>query len=148
MATLRTQLVAAACATLGASGKPDGLRVVSRSARPAETDDLPRISVSRIHEDVQKAYPNMLRSPLSDRHLRIRLDIWVGGDEPENTLEPLLAWATSVMLADPTWGKLALDTMEDSTDWDTDQADEPIGHAWMEFTIRYSTTTANQEVKQ
>lgn len=148
MATLRSQLVDAVRAALDADGKPAGLTVVSRTTPTAERDALPRVVVSRVREENQKAFPTQLRSPLVDRHCHIRLDWWVGGDEPEDDLEPLLAWGTAVMLADATWDSLAVDTNEDSTEWDTDQSDENIGHAWMDFTIRYATKTATQEVKQ
>jgi hypothetical protein len=145
MATLRKQIVEAVRAALGGPGKPTGLTVVSRSAPPSEEDQLPRVAVARVREEVEKKHD---RYPVVERRLTVRLDFWVGGDEPEDDLEPLLAWGTTVMLTDPSWSKLAIDTNEQSTEWDVEQADSPFGRASAEYVIRYVTKTGNQEVKQ
>src|SRR5665213_3217893 len=123
MATQRSQIIAAVVTALDATGKPGGLSVIRRTSKSAETEDLPRLIVSRVREQTLKAFPNQLRSPLSDRHLTVRLDMWVEDADPEEALEPLLAWATAAMLADPAWGNLAMDTTEDSTDWEISEQD-------------------------
>ena len=145
MATLRKKLLDAIRAALAGPGKPAGLTVASRSAPPSEEDALPRVAVSRVREEVNKEH---VRSPVVERKLRVRLDFWAGGDEPEDVLEPLLAWGTAVMLADPSWGRLGFDTIEESTEWDTEQADTAYGRASVEFTLRYVTKTKDQEVRQ
>jgi len=161
MSTQRSRIITAVVAALEGPGKPAGLSVVRRTTLAAECDDLPRIMVSRVKELTLKAFPQQLRSPLSDRHLTVRLDLWVSAAEsldaepdpaadpdPEEALEPLLAWATSAMLADASWGGLAIDTTEDATEWEIDDDLSSTGHAWMDFTIRFSTKTADQEQKQ
>lgn len=149
MSTQRSKIIAAVFTALDGAGKPAGLSVVRRTPAAIEADALPRLMVSRVAERTLKGYPNQLRSPLSDRHLTVRLDFWVTDtNDPEEALEPMLAWATATMLSTPAWGGLAMDTTEDSTDWDTEQADMSLGHAWMDFTIRFPTKTADQEQKQ
>lgn len=152
MATQRAQIVAAVITALDGAGKPGGLTVLSRAARAQEVDALPSVMVTRAKEQVQRAIPTMLRSPLVDRYLTVRIDLRVTDSsstpDAEAALEPLLAWTTAAMLTDPGFGGLAIDTTEESTEWELDEENVPLGHAWMEFTIRFSTKTADQEQRQ
>jgi hypothetical protein len=139
-------------AALQAEGGPDGLTVVRRTSSPTESDALPRIMVSRVREAVQSVFPNQRVSPLVDRRLTVRLDMWATPvspvTDPEEAMEPLLAWATAQMTSNPAWSGLAVDTTEDSTEWEINEDVSSIGHAWMDFTIRFPTKTSNQEQKQ
>ena len=147
--TQRSKIMAAVLAALDGDGKPAGLTVLHRAATATEASALPTAMAIRSKEQVQRINQNALRSPLVDRYLTVRVDLRVSDDaDPEEALEPLLAWVTSVMLADPGWGRLAIDTTEESTEWELDDQNVPLGHAWMDFTIRFSTKTADQEQRQ
>jgi hypothetical protein len=148
MSTQRSKIIAAVVAALDAAGKPAGLSIATRTKAAMEESDAPRMMVSRAKEQVFKAFPNQPRSPLADRHLTVHLDIWVNDAEPEEALEPLFAWVTVAMQADPTFGGLAIETNEESTEWDTDESLSSDGHASVDFTIRYPTKTADQEQRQ
>lgn len=148
MATIRQQLIDAIRDALDAAGKPEGLYVAKRTAIPAETVDLPRVTVSRDGEKSQPAVPGK-RSPVTERFLTIRLDWWVQGKDSEDLLEPFLAWGTAAMMTAPGWGGLAIETTEESTEWDTeDEDEESLGQATQRFTVRYATKTTDQESRQ
>lgn len=149
MATMRSQIVSAVRLALAGPGKPTGLVVVGRSAPPGEDDDLPRIAVTRSREEITKHHD---RYPVVERMLYLRIDCWESADdatqEAEDALEPILAWVTSTMLTDPSWGKLAIDTREASIEWESSEAEHSYAKATAEYTIRYTTKTNNSEVKQ
>jgi hypothetical protein len=150
MASIRSQIIDAVVAALNAPGKPSGLLVARRTKKAAETTQLPKLMVSRVREEITRAVPSR-KSPLVERKLTVRLDLWAEGtseDGAEEAVEPLLIWATSVMEKDQSFGNLAMDTSETTIEWDAELEDLTLGHAWAEFTIRFITKTANQEVKQ
>lgn len=147
MSSLRTQLMDKVVAALGATGKPSGLLVERRTKVAAESSQLPKLMVSRAKEEVHKAVPNR-KSPLVERKLTLRLDCWATGADAEEALEAILIWITGVMQADQSWGNLAMETDEETTEWDAAIEDLTLGHAWVEYSIRYTTKTADQEVKQ
>lgn len=148
MPTIRQQIIDTIREKLKGAGKPDDLTVVKRNAIPAEGMDLPRVAVSRVAENSNPARPGG-RSSVWERHLEIRLDWWVLADDPEDALEPLLAWGSKALMADPGLDRLAIETSETGTDWDVeDVGDDSLGHAIQRFTIRYATKTNDQESKQ
>jgi hypothetical protein len=145
--TQRSTLVTAIRAALSVDGKPDGLTVTPRRAAPTEVAGLPLTMVGRMKEVTTRATTSKV-SPVVKRVLTIRLDHWVTGDDPEEALEPLLAWGTAQMLAAPGWNAVAIETSEDSTEWDLALLDQAFGHATQMFTVAFATKTADQEQKQ
>jgi hypothetical protein len=145
--TQRSALVAAVRAALAADGEPVGVTVVARRAWPTELSQLPLIMVGRMKEVTVRATTSKT-SPVVKRTLTIRLDHWATGDDPEEACEPLLAKGTRVMLALPGWNGLAIETAEDSTEWDQAMLDQQMGHATQTFTIPFATKTGDQEQKQ
>lgn len=149
MATIRTSLITAIVTALGGVGKPTGLTVGRRPIFSIEDAQLPATRVSRVKEDVNGAVRGATRSPVVDRRLMVQLDHYVQHKtDPEEALEPLLAWATKALLTDPGLGGYAIEITEESTEWDTDPAEEAIGHASQVFAVRFITKRQDQEVKQ
>lgn len=147
MTTQRSTLVTAIRAALSADGLPVGLTVEPRRSWPTELSQLPLTMVGRMKEATVRATPSKV-SPVVKRTLTIRLDHWATGDDPEEALEPLLAWSTAQMLAAPGWNAVAIETAEDSTEWDQAMLDQNMGHAIQTFTVAFVTKTADQEQKQ
>jgi hypothetical protein len=147
MTTQRSTLVTAIRAALDAVGKPAGLTVTPRRAMPTEGSALPLTMVGRTKEVTVRATASKV-SPVVKRTLTIRLDHWAAGDDPEETLEPLLAWATAQLLATPGWNSVAIETSEDGTEWGEEMLDQNFGHATQTFTVAFVTKTADQEQKQ
>lgn len=149
MTTQRSTIVVAIRAALSGAGGPAGLTVTPRKSVPAEGVDLtahPLTMVGRTKEQTVRATPSKT-SPVVKRTLTIRLDHWAAGSDPEEALEPLLAWGTK-KLAGEGWSGLAMNTSEESTEWDLDMLDQAFGHATQTFTVDFATKTADQEQKQ
>ena len=148
MTTQRSTLVTAIRAALNGAGKPAGLTVIPRRAVPVEGTGLPLTMVGRTKEATARATTSKT-SPVVKRTLTIRLDHWAtDATDPEEALEPLLAWGTKQMLTAPGWSGVAFETSEDSTEWDLESLDQNFGHATQTFTVAFATKTADQEQKQ
>jgi len=138
MADSRTEQILQAIVTaLDADGKPAGV-TVNRSRRQAvEASELPMFSVYPLREDIQRATENR-RSPLVSRSLLFRIRCRAAGQD--EALDPLRQWAVAALHGDPSLDGLALEILEDSTEWvpaDASEGDYSI--AEMNFNVRYTT---------
>jgi hypothetical protein len=103
------------------------------------------ISVYPIGEEVTRATDNR-RSPVVERRLRVEVKCRVVGDDQAN--DALRKWAVQSVMADQSLGGLALEIVEESTDWDADDAtDADYSVAAVDFVVRYTTSRFNLENK-
>lgn len=146
MADSYTERVLQAVVTaLDGAGKPAGLTVNRSRRQSIEKDQLPMISVYPIREEVTRATDNR-RSPLVERNLRVQVKCRVVGDDKDN--DALRKWAVQSVMTDQSLGGLALEIIEESTEWDADDAtDADYGVAAVDFVVRYSTSRFNLENK-
>ncbi len=146
MADSITELILQAVVTaLDGSGKPVGVTVNRSRRQSLEKSQLPMISVYPIREEVTRATDNR-RSPLVERRLRVQVKCRIVGDDQAN--DALRKWAVQSVMADQSLGGLALEIVEESTDWDADDAtDADYSVAAVDFVVRYSTSRFNLENK-
>lgn len=139
------RVLQAVVAALDGAGKPAGVTVNRSRRQSIEKSQLPMISVYPIREEVTRATDNR-RSPLVERRLRVEVKCRVVGDDQDN--DALRKWAVQSVMADQSLGGLALETTEESTDWDADDAaDADYSVAAVDFVVRYSTSRFNLENK-
>jgi len=153
MATRRSDLMAAirtALADTAAPSFPAGLVIRRRTSMPLDGDAMPTAPVTMVGRAKEQPKKNSAsaKAPVVDRHLHVVLDHWVAGDDPEELLEPLLAHGTAIMCAAGSFNGLARDIDEIETTWDLDALDLEFGHASQLFTVKFTTKTDNQELKQ
>ncbi len=146
MADSITELILQAVVTaLDGAGKPAGVTVNRSRRQSLEKSQLPMISVYPIREEVTRATDNR-RSPLVERRLRVQVKCRIVGDDQAN--DALRKWAVQSVMADQSLGGLALEIVEESTDWDADDAtDADYSVAAVDFVVRYSTSRFNLENK-
>jgi hypothetical protein len=143
--SLTEQVLQAVVAALDGAGKPAGVTVNRSRRQSIEKDDLPMISVYPIGEEVTRATDNR-RSPVVERRLRVEVKCRVVGDDQAN--DALRKWAVQSVMADQSLGGLALEIVEESTDWDADDAtDADYSVAAVDFVVRYTTSRFNLENK-
>ena len=139
------RVLQAVVAALDGAGKPAGVTGNRSRRQSIEKSQLPMISVYPIREDVTRATDNR-RSPLVERRLRVQVKCRVVGDDKDN--DPVRKWAVQSVMADQSLGGLALEIMEESTDWDADDAtDADYSVAAVDFVVRYTTSRSNLENK-
>ena len=147
MATQRQKILIAILAAVNGAGKPAGLTVLKARKRPSAENELPITMIVAGAETASKNGKGP-RFPVVDRHFQVKLDHWVKDPESQDALEPLLAWGTKAICGNQYWGKVAISTTEDRTDWDLEMLEESFGRATQTFTVRYTTKDDNQELKQ
>lgn len=151
MASIREQIMDAVVAALDGASKPASITVHRSRGRPIDDDDLPATVVYLRREDTADRATALL-----DRRTIIALEHRVSGDPVDTQLDALLVWGTAAMQADPTWGGLAYETTEQSTEWDSGllQAQQRrgggpmsavFGAARQEFEIVHATQREDQE---
>lgn len=139
------RVLQAVVAALDGAGKPAGVTVNRSRRQSIEKSQLPMISVYPIREEVTRATDHR-RSPLVERRLRVEVKCRVVGDVQDN--DALRKWAVQSVMADQSLGGLALEIVEESTDWDADDAtDADYSVAAVDFVVRYSTSRFNLESK-
>ena len=151
MASIRSQILDYVAAKLNGTGKPTGLSVELMRLRNLEPVSLPFSVVRPTGEEVSLARPDNLRCPVVERTMRFIVDCFAEagtGQTADDALDSLLVWTTKAILADPRMGGLAIHTSEDSTDREADEtAAGTYARASISFTVRYRTSTNDQEAK-
>lgn len=150
MASIRTQIITAAKAKLEGAGKPAGLTVERFRLAGLRPSSLPHTLLRPNGETVQRRNPENLRGVSVERRLTLRLEHRVEvayGQTVEEALDALTTWGTKALLSDPRLGGLAVDISEESISWEGDDAEADFGLATQDFTIRYTTKTADQEAQ-
>jgi hypothetical protein len=153
MPSRRELLLDAIVTALGASpagaattAKPSSLTVHRQRSLPLVRDILPAIVVYVVEEETV-AGPPMMR-PLARRRTTVRLEhrvLVTGSASPDEALDPLLAWATQQLLADPEWGGLAHDTSETRTEWvAVADEDRQYAAAAQDFVLDHITAAGDQ----
>jgi hypothetical protein len=139
------RVLQAVVAALDGASKPAGVTVNRSRRQSIEKSQLPMISVYPIREEVARATDHR-RSPLVERKLRVQVKCRVVGEDWDN--DALRKWAVQSLMADQSLGALALEIIEESTDWDADDAtDADYSVAAVDFVVRYSTSRFNLENK-
>lgn len=150
MATIRSQIIAKIVSALKGAGAPSGLTVERFSTGSIEPQALPHINVRPGHEESEPA-TSSTRSKATKRKLEVvfecRANTATAADAIDVALDPLVAWTTKAVLADPGFGGLAIDAFETSTEFDADEGTATYGIATIRILVEYATKTQDQEVK-
>lgn len=130
-------LMQAVVAALDGAGKPAGAVVDRNRRQPTAASELPRISVERLDEGVEKATASR-SSPLVDRRLRIAVVSRIAGADA--ALDPFSQWAVQALMADQSLGGLAAGIDEQAVNWEYDE-DSQVDYSVeaRTFQIRYVT---------
>lgn len=148
MATIRNQILDAIVTALNGAGKPADLTVDRFPVSNVDEADLPHGCVRPGRESVSRPSDKLRAYPLRERRLEVRIEFRVkatGDESPDEALDPLLAWATKALAADPTFGKLAIESEELEIAWEGDEADARFGLATITFSVLFTTNAHDQE---
>lgn len=142
MASIGEQILDAAESALNGASKPAGCTVSSDPTDQfAGTDALSEIVIDPVSERVEE--DNL--SGGVERTMVVRLLLRAQGAPPRQAVDPLRVWAIQAMMADPTFGGLATDTREVSTEWAAERAEAVYASAAVTFEIVYNTAGDDPE---
>jgi len=148
MPTIRQQVRDAVEAALNGVGKPGGLTIGMARKRPAKAAELP-LSMIVMHKETTKRNSDSVRAPVVERTMRMAIDHWVSdAEDPQAALEAQLDWATTAIVGSGLLGNTVRDITEDETQWDWENLELQFGRATQWFTIKFTTKTNDQELKQ
>lgn len=126
--------------------KPVGLNAHRQRRRELGEDRLPATVVYLVEEEVQlETHDDQVDGPRTLRTALVRLEHRVTGEPEDLHLDPLVTWATWVLLADPSLGGLAIAVEERKLVWDGEERDELYGACGQDFAIEYETPENDPE---
>lgn len=137
MATIREQIIDAAVAAVNNSA-PAGVPVCVRTLmQPAETAQLPAITVFPVREEIDPSKTGRW-GPLIVRTLYLRFVIYATGDPADGALDPIVEWVAK-QLGGSTLGGLAQDAVEHELTWQYDEGNYAVAAVAMDFRVTYQT---------
>ncbi len=136
--SIREQIVDAIVALLAI----DGVEVHRERTRPIEDEKLPALLL--YFEDEEPApIGSDRRAPFVERALQViveaRAEV-IGGQSPDQALDPLLSWTAQRLLQNETIGGLANGVTEGRTSWSSKESGTTLASATSIYTIRYRTS--------
>lgn len=133
--SLTEQILDAIVIALDAAGKPAAATINRSRRRAIEPEELPMISVYPIMEEVAKSSESRFAGKVQ-RRLRVQIKSRVQGED--HHLDPYRQWTLKALMSDPSLDDLTLEIIEESTEWDADDAsDADYSVAAMNFIIRF-----------
>lgn len=149
MSSKRDAIAAAIVVALSAGGKPSGLNVHRFRARPITVDQLPAQLVYLVSESVETG-PGQARGTeaKSVRSLTVRVETRIDAGSstaPDAAIDQYLTWAVQTILTDPTLGGVAVETVEESTQWTAEELNKVYAAAQTDFVVKYITDAANPD---
>jgi hypothetical protein len=141
-ASVREQIISKVVELLSADGHPDGLTVHRERTRPLLAEQLPASVVYCADDEPTPLADQKFAAPLVMRHLRVLVENRAVGSEtlsPDEALDPMLIWATQVLVRNERLDGLTLGVEEGRTVWMSREGDQPIAAATMLFTFHYRT---------
>lgn len=148
MATIRKQILDAIVTALNGAGKPADLTVERFPVSNVEEASLPHVCVRPGRENVSRPSDKLRAFPVRERRMEVRIECRAqatGSQAPDEALDPLVAWVTKATSADPTFGKLAIESEELEIAWEGDEADARFGLATITFSVLFTTNAHDQE---
>lgn len=147
MASIGEQILDAVETALDSAGKPAGCTVHSDPTESYEgSSTLSELVIDPVSERV---VPDDLAGSAGqfnvERTLTLRLLLRAQGTPPRAAVDPLRVWAIKAMATDPSWGGLATDTREVSTEWAASMAEAVYASAAVTFEIVYNTAGDDPE---
>lgn len=149
MSSKRDAIALAFVTALSAVGKPSGLNVHRFRARPIGVDQLPAQLVYLVAESVETG-PGLARGTEAKavRKVTVRVETRIDAGSstaPDAAVDAYLSWAVQTILADPTLGGIAVETIEESTEWAAQEMDKVYAAAQTDFVVQYITDAANPD---
>lgn len=136
-ASKRETILAAIKAALQGVDGIDG-RVYRSRPDPNERAAAPYIALEWSSEN---ATP--LSVPQIERTLTVQVSVLVRGDEPDRLADPIAVSVHALMMADPTFGGLAIDTMLKAASFEAASADQTAGRLTHEYDVLYRHSYAD-----
>lgn len=104
---------------------------VYRSREDAMTrEESPCVVVRPDGEDVEEVAIGLI-----DARLTVRVEVYARGAAPDSAADAVAEVAHSRLMSSPTLGGLAVDIIEDGTDFDAEGADQDAGITSMRFIV-------------
>lgn len=141
MASIRDTIIGAIITALNAAnpaGVPDATRV---RLAPLDPSELPAIIVRPVREEVAGIGRTM--ADYDQRTLEIAVDCYATGSTPDQILDVMLAWVTSILnRSKPATNANCTET---GTSWEFEESDRTYSKATVSFKIDYHTPATSQE---
>lgn len=147
--SIREQIFQQLETLLAGVGGPPGLAVSRERLRPIEKETLPAILIYADDDAPKTLASQQYKAPLSERQLTLVVECRAnaGTGPPDAALDPLLVWATKVIVANEQFGGLANGVEEQRTTWLSREGEIALAAAALHFTVKYRTARADPTKK-
>lgn len=130
MTTKRESIIQHVVTVLGTVSAVTG---VHRSREDAlSREEAPALVVRGVREDVRR-----LVHAYVEKDLTISVSVYTRGSAPDQGADPICEQVYALLMADPTLGGLAIDTSDDGTSWEGEEADSTAGWAELQLKVWY-----------
>jgi len=138
MTTKREQILTAITTALASTSGVGG-RVYRSRVTAMQRAESPAIVIEPISDT-----PTQNTSlPTLDWRMRVRVNIIVRGDMPDQLADPIVADMHAKMVVDLTLGGYAIDVQPDEVTFNLFDADQPAGVISNDYIVQYRTTVAS-----
>jgi hypothetical protein len=147
--SIRERIFQALEGLLAGTGAPTGLTVTRERLRPIEKESLPAILIYADDDAPKPLAGQNYKAPLSERVLALVVECRAnaGTGPPDLALDPLLVWATQVVVGNEKFGGLANGVDEQRTVWLSREGEVALAAAAIHFTVKYRTARADPTKK-
>lgn len=138
-----------AATLLAGTGGPVGLTVHRERLRPIEKETLPAIMIYADDDSPKPLAGVKYAAPLEERQLSLVVECRAnaGTTPPDQALDPLLVWATQIIIGNEKFAGLASGVDEERTVWLSREAEIALAAAAIHFTVKYRTARADPTKK-
>lgn len=97
-------------------------------------DALAREEAPALVVQPQREAPRAVVHAYTEKDLLVSISVYTRGAAPDQAADPICAQVYALLLGNPTLGGLAIDTTDEGTTWQIDQADTTA--CWTELTLK------------